>query len=60
MHYNGCPSTSKNYGIEEIMKTIAFINTPIKAGDLYALISGEMCWELTIDVNEDGVLVIKD
>lgn len=42
------------------MKTIAFINTPIKAGDLYALLSGEMCWELTVDINEDGVLVIKD
>lgn len=59
MHYNGCHSTSKNYGIEEIMKTIAFINTPIKVGDLYALLGGEMCWELTVDVNEDGVIVIR-
>jgi|GEM_PF-5803586 len=40
-------------------KVIAHITTPIKAGDLVCLFQGELGWELTLDINDDGVLVVK-
>ena len=39
---------------------LAYIKTPIKAGNLVAMLSGEDAWELTLDVNADGVLVVSD
>lgn len=40
-------------------QVVAFINTPIKAGDLAALLSGEGAWEMVLDVNSDGVLEVR-
>jgi len=37
----------------------AYIKTPIKVGDLIAMLNGEYAWEMSLDVDGDGVLVVK-
>ncbi len=41
------------------MKVIAYINTPIKVGDLIALLNSEQAWEMELVVNGDGVLEVR-
>lgn len=40
-------------------RTVAFINTPIKVGDLVSLLNGEAAWEMELVVNGDGVLEVR-
>lgn len=40
-------------------KTLAFIPTPIKIGDLIGLLNSEGAWDMDLVVNEDGVLEVR-
>lgn len=40
-------------------RVIAYIPTPCKGGDLVALLNNESGWELTVDVDDTGTLVVK-
>ncbi len=40
-------------------RPIAYIHLPCEAGDLVALLDGERAWELTLAVNDDGVLEVR-
>ena len=40
-------------------RTVAFIPSPIKVGDLVALLNGEGAWEMELVVNDDGVMEVR-
>lgn len=39
-------------------RVIAYIQLPVKVGDLVCLLDGERAWELTLDIQDD-VLVVE-
>lgn len=40
-------------------RAIAFISTPVKVSDLVAMLSGMSAGDMTLTVNEDGVLELR-
>lgn len=42
------------------MRTLAYIEMPIRVGDLIALLNGEQALEMWLKINEDGALVVCD
>lgn len=46
------------HSVRPVHRTLAYIQTPILAGDLIRLFEGEGGWELTLDI-VDGVLQVR-
>jgi hypothetical protein len=41
------------------MRTIAYIKTPVKVGDLVSMLNAESAWGMELTINSDGVLEVQ-